>query len=318
MPDFPVIVEGVRNIEKLPGLTDLPGVELRVVKGPEALASALDGAEVLFGFGFRDRAIEQAWDHASNLRWIQWCAAGVDSLLFPRLVESDVLVTNAAGVFDEPIAEHVAGILLAVSKDFPRSWSAQRAARWEFFEGRRLAGTNAVIVGAGRIGRAIARKLGRLDVDLTLFGTTSRRDVEFGRIEEWSPDHPALGGADWLIAVLPNTPDTEGMLAMPTWEALPTSAWFVNVGRGDSVVEADLQAALRRDQLAGAALDVFQGEPLDEDSPWWTTPNVLITPHNSGDVGDSNARLVQLFAENLARYRAGADLLHLVDKQRGY
>jgi len=313
-----IVVEGVRNPDKLPQLASIEGADLRFAKGPEQLRTALPGAEVMLGFGYRDRALAQTWDQADSLAWIQWCAAGVDSLLFPELVDSRTVVTNAAGIFDRDIAEWVVGIAIAISKDFRRSWRAQDAATWKFFPGERLAGTTAAVIGAGGIGRAIARRLSAMGVTITLFASTTRRDDEYGTIHAWRSDHEAVATADWVITALPNVPGARGLINRTTFDAMNPHSVFINVGRGDSVVEADLQDALAGESIAAAALDVVQDEPLDQTSPWWSIPNVIITPHNSGDVRDSTDRIVDLFLDNLERYRSGAELRNVVDKERGY
>ncbi len=313
-----IVIEGVRNPAKLPGLAAIEGAELVFTKGPEQLEAALPGVEVILGFGYRDRALEQAWHRADSLQWIHWCAAGVDTLLFPELVDSPVVVTNAAGIFDGDIAEWVVGMAIAMSKDFPRAWRAQDSREWKFFAGTRLAGTRAVIVGAGRIGRAIARALSGLGVSVTMLATSTRPDNEFGTIHEFLPDHASLRQADWVITALPNTAASRELVGRNTFDVMPAHARFMNVGRGDSVVESDLRDALNDGSIAGAALDVVQQEPLDEKSPWWGTKNLVLTPHNSGDVDDSLDLMVDLFLDNLERYRDGLPLRNVVDKQRGY
>lgn len=318
MPRTKIIVEGVRNPEKLPGLSVIDADSITFVKGADDLKAALPGTDVMFGFGFRDQALQSAWAHADALRWVQWCAAGVDTLLFPELIESDVVVTNAAGVFDVAIAEWVAGMIIAISKDFPRSWDAQSHKKWKFFAGRTVRGTSAAVIGAGGIGRAAADMLTRLGISVTVLASTGRSDEQFGAIHAWSADHEAVTKADWVIAALPGAPKTSGMLDASTFESMSKTAVFMNVGRGDTVNEDDLQEALRTGSIAGAALDVVRNEPLDESSAWWNTPNVVLTPHNSGDVGNTSASLIELFLDNLARYEDGRPLRNVVDKQRGF
>ena len=313
-----IVVEGVRNPDRLPGLASIEDAELHFAKGPDQLREALIGAEVMLGFGYRDRSLNATWDHADSLAWVHWCAAGVDTLLFPELVNSPVVVTNSAGIFDLDIAEWVVGMAVTISKDFPRSFRAQDNREWKFFAGRRLSGTSAVVIGAGGIGKAIARALNGLGVSMTLLASSTRPDDEFGTIHAWRPDHDSLRTADWVISVLPNTDRARGMIGRTTFAAMPTHAVFMNVGRGDSVVEDDLREALHSGAIGGAALDVVQNEPLDERSPWWEAPNLLMTPHNSGDVGDSLDLIIELFLDNVALYRSGRPLRNVVDKRRGY
>lgn len=311
-----VVVQGMTDDSRLPGLPD--GVSYRFAKGVDELRSALAGSSILFGFDYRARSLEAAWGAATDLRWIQWGGAGVDALLFPELVESDVVVTNAAGVFDRPIAEHVLGLMLAFAKDLPGSFAAQQNRAWNYRLTDKVAGTHAVIVGAGGIGREIARLLVAVGATVTVYATSSRSDAEFGTIHAWAPDHPALSQADWLILATPLTSGTERMIDGAVLDRLPTHARFINIGRGRSVDESALVDALRSGRLAGAGLDVFANEPLPPDSPLWGLEQVIVTPHHSGDTHTFYADIVDVFGDNLERFLSGRPLRNVIDKRKGY
>jgi phosphoglycerate dehydrogenase-like enzyme len=287
-----------------------PGLALdgmRFAADASSLAEALPGAEVLLVWDFLSDAVRDAWPAADALRWVHTASAGVDRLTFPGLLESDVTLTNSRGVFDRPMAEYVLGLVLAMAKDLPGTLAAQARREWRHRETEPIAGRRAVVVGGGPIGHAIAGLLGAVGMDVVLVG---RRDFD---------DLPGLlPGADWLVLAAPLTDATRGMLDATTLALLRPSARVINVGRGALVVEPDLVDALQAGKLAGAALDVFAREPLPADSPLWTQPGVIVSPHMSGDLIGWRQDLVEVFRDNLARYRVGAPLRNVVDKKLGY
>jgi len=280
---------------------------MRFAADASALAAALPGAEVLLVWDFLSDAVRDAWPAADSLRWVHTASAGVDRLTFPGLLESDVTLTNSRGVFDRPMAEYVLGLVLAMAKDLPGTLAAQMRREWHHRETEPIAGRRAVIVGGGPIGRAIAGLLGAVGMDVGLVGR--REFAELPRL---------LPAADWLVLAAPLTDATRGMLDATALALLPPSARVINVGRGALVVEPDLVDALQAGKLAGAALDVFAREPLPADSPLWTQPGVIVSPHMSGDLIGWRQDLVEVFRDNLARYQAGEPLRNVVDKTLGY
>jgi len=280
---------------------------IRLAADASSLAEVLPGADVLLVWDFLSDAVREAWPAADSLRWVHTASAGVDRLTFPGLIESDVTLTNSRGVFDRPMAEYVLGLVLAMAKDLPGTFAAQARHEWHHRESEPIAGRCAVVVGGGPIGRAIAGLLGAVGMDVELVG---RRDFD---------DLPALlPRADWLVLAAPLTDTTRGMLDAAALALLRPSARVINVGRGGLVVEPDLVDALREGRLAGAALDVFAREPLPADSPLWTHPGVIVSPHMSGDLIGWRQELIEVFRDNLARYRAGEPLHNVVDKTLGY
>ncbi|MHA6620101.1 D-2-hydroxyacid dehydrogenase [Pseudonocardia sp. DLS-67] len=280
---------------------------MRFAADASSLADALAGAEVLLVWDFLSDAVRDAWPAADSLRWVHTASAGVDRLTFPGLLESDVTLTNSRGVFDRPMAEYVLGLVLAMAKDLPGTLAAQAHREWRHRETEPITGRRAVVVGGGPIGRAIAGLLGAVGMDVELVG---RRDFD---------GLPGLlPGADWLVLAAPLTDATRGMLDATALARLRPSARVINVGRGPLVVEPDLVDALRDGRIAGAALDVFAHEPLPADSPLWTQPGVIVSPHMSGDLIGWRQELVEVFRHNLARYRAGEPLHNVVDKTLGY
>lgn len=285
----------------------------------DTLPHALEGADALLVWDFFSTAVADAWPASDGLGWVHVASAGVDTLLFPALVDSDVVVTNSRGVFERPIAEYVLGLVLAFAKDLPTTLEAQRHGRWLHRETETLDGQRALVVGSGPIGREIGLLLQAVGVQVTLTGRTRRdSDPDFGTVHASSELPSLLGEADYVVAAAPLTPDTDGMFDAAAFRAMRSSARFVNIGRGQLAVEADLVAALLGGEIAGAALDVFSVEPLPADHPLWTLDGVLVSPHMSGDSVGWHAALARLFVENFERWRSGAELRNVVDKRLGY
>ncbi|MER6786465.1 D-2-hydroxyacid dehydrogenase [Streptomyces sp. NPDC000658] len=304
----------VLDADPLPRLGRLTG-RARVLHTDEAsLAELLPAADVLLVWDFTSHAVRAAWPgEGPRPRWVHTASAGVDHVMCPELVASDTVVTNARGIFDEPIAEYVAALVLAMAKDLPRTWELQRHGEWLHRESRRIAGGHAVIVGSGPIGRAIARTLKALGLTAAVVGRVPRTGIhgpqDLDRL---------LARADWVIAAAPLTEQTRGMFDTRRFGVMQPSARFVNVGRGQLVVEDALVRALERRWIAGAALDVVTEEPLAPDSPLWRVPGLLISPHMSGDTLGSYDELGAQFVELFERWAAGRPLKNVVDKQRGY
>jgi phosphoglycerate dehydrogenase-like enzyme len=292
-------------------------VEVRYADRTE-LAAALPGATALFVWDFFSTALRAAWPAAHRLRWVHVASAGVDRLLFPDLVASPVVVTNSRGVFDRAIAEYVLGLVLAVAKDLPATLALQRHGVWRHRETRRIDGGTALVVGTGSIGRACAALLSAAGLRVTGVGRTARDDPELGHVHGPEDLHRLLAGADYVVVAAPLTADTRGLFDAAAFAAMAPTAWLVNIGRGAIVVESDLVAALDGGRLAGAALDVFAEEPLPAGHPFWARPDVIVSPHMSGDFVGWHQALVDVFRENLARWQAGQPLHNQVDKTAGY
>ncbi|MFD4725232.1 D-2-hydroxyacid dehydrogenase [Streptomyces seoulensis] len=278
------------------------------------LAALLPEADVLLVWDFRSRAVRDAWPgEGPRPAWVHTASAGVDHLMCPELAASDTVVTNARGVFDQPMAEYVAALVLAAAKDLTRTVDLQRDRVWRHRETRRVAGTRACVVGSGPIGWAIAATLKALGVTPALVGRVPGTGVhgpaDLDRL---------IARADWVIAAAPLTGQTRGMFDAHRFGVMQPSAVFVNVGRGELVDEPALAEALRRRWIAGAALDAFTTEPLPSDSPLWDLPGLLVSPHMSGDTAGWRDELGAQFVDLYERWAAGTPLVNVVDKQRGY
>jgi phosphoglycerate dehydrogenase-like enzyme len=292
--------------------------ELRYATGEE-LPDALPGTDALFVWAFRSQAIADAWPQADKLQWIHAASAGVDRLLFPQLRDSPVQLTNSRGVFDQPIAEYVLGTVLTFAKDMHTTLRLQDAKQWKHRVTERIGGKTALVVGTGPIGRAIARQLTNAGLRVAGAGRTTRTgDPDFGDIHASDDLARVAGDYDYLVVAAPLTPQTHGLINADVLTAMRPSARFINVGRGELVDQPALVTALQQQHIAGAALDVFDTEPLPQDSPLWEMPHVLVSPHMSGDTLGWTDELVDLFLTNLRAFTHGTDLRNVVDKQRGY
>jgi phosphoglycerate dehydrogenase-like enzyme len=294
-------------------------VALSFADTSEALADVLPGADVVLAWRPRSSLLRPVWPKADAVKWIQTASAGVDALLFPELVESHVVVTNARGIFDRAIAEFVLGTMLAFAKGLPRMLDRQAQREWEHRDTEMLSGKRVLVAGVGSIGREIGRLCGAFGMTVRGVGSTARGRDDVFRIV-YGPDElaEACRWADYIVNALPGTEGTKHLFDDKVISAMQPTARFVNIGRGNTVDEASLVGALRDERLAGAALDVFEREPLPPDSPLWELPNVIVSPHLAGDFAGFREAIVELFVQNLERYLTGLPLENVVDKQRGY
>jgi len=260
---------------------------------------------------------------AGRLRWIHTPAAGVDGMLYPEMVRSPVVITNSRGMAADTIAEHAIAVTLAMFRRLHVAVQRQVERRWaqdEIASGapnRSVAGSHVLIVGFGAIGRAVGAKFEALGADIVGIrrrpeGGASRRVAGPERL------HELLRAADVVVICAPQTADTRHLIGAPELSIMRSDALLINVSRGQLVDEAALADALRTNRIGGAALDVFEDEPLARGSPLWSLPDTLITPHTSGFRPDHWDAATDLFSENLRRFEAGQPLLNVVDKSAGY
>ncbi|WP_083504736.1 D-2-hydroxyacid dehydrogenase [Nesterenkonia jeotgali] len=285
----------------------------------DGLGAAIEGAQVLFLWDFFSPAVQQAWPRAGALEWIHVAAAGVDALMFDELSGSEVVVTNAQGIFDRPIAEYVLAAIFAHAKDFAASQRHQQQAQWVHRETKRVQGTSALIIGTGAIGRETARLLRAVGIKVTGAGRTAREeDPDFGTVVQSAQLPQHIGGFDHIINAAPLTAQTAGLIGAESLAAVRPGAHLINIGRGESVDETALLEALQTGNLARATLDVFAQEPLPKDSPLWAMDSVTISAHMSGDVHGWRAALAEQFRDNAERWLDGQELKNLVDTAKGY
>ena len=315
-----ILVNGAEKLSDIPGLEAVTS-HVRIAFAPDEahLAQELPDSEILLGWDFRGRELTSQWQHAHSLKWIHWCGAGVDAVLFDELVQSDVILTNAQGIFDRAMAEYVLGYMLMETKRFVESWAFQTERNWQYRLTPKLGGQRAVVVGVGSVGREIAALLKAVGVRVTGVGRSARAgDPVFEYIHAQSDILQAVSEVDWVIGALPATSATENFFTQTVFAAMASNARFVNVGRGSAVDEAGLIRALENQDIAGAMLDVFRQEPLPQSDPLWQAPNLVISPHMSGDYTGSHADMVQQFLANLDNYQKGAEMFNVVDKRLGF
>jgi len=294
--------------------------DLRVVVATERaeIERVLDEVEIAAGW-FPHDLLPQA----RRLRWLQEWGAGVDWLLrYPEAAGQDFTLTNASGVHAIPISEQIISYLLAFARQLPQAVRAQERRAWQspgrgqLFE---LAGKTMLLIGVGAIGArtaAIAAALG-----MRVLGIRRRPAGDLPGVEAmYGSDrlHDLLPEADCVVLTIPLSHETEGMIGERELRAMKPTSYLINIGRGGTIQEPALVRALREGWIAGAALDVFEQEPLPERSPLWALDNVIVTAHYAGLTPAYDERALAIFLDNLARYRAGEPLRNVVDKAAGY
>ena len=260
---------------------------------------------------------------APRVRWIQSPAAGVGGLLFPELRDRRVVLTNARGVHGEPIAEHVIGLVvvlfrqihLAIARQARREWVKEPLSAF-----RPLSGATLGVIGLGAIGRAVAERAASMRMSVLALRRRAELETPPGIARVYGPAdlHPFLAACDVVVVAAPLTAETRGLIGRGELRAMRRDAVLVNVARGKLLREAEVAEELARGTIAGAALDVFEHEPLDPASPLWDLPNVVITPHTAAFRRDYWDLTVDLFAANLERFLRGEPLANVVDTEAGY
>ncbi|MBV8147128.1 MAG: D-2-hydroxyacid dehydrogenase [Gammaproteobacteria bacterium] len=261
---------------------------------------------------------------AKQLQWIQWPAAGVDRCVQqPVLHERHLLLTNLQRTMGPSMAEHVLGMMLALSRHFDYFFKQQQEGHWAREDATPqltdLDGKTVLVVGLGGIGTEVARRAHALGMRVTATRASGRNGPDYVSYVGLPEELLKLAkDADFIVNCAPLTPQTIGIFNREFFAALRPGTYFISVGRGRSTVTADLIAALSNGHLAGAGLDVADPEPLPADSPLWHLPNVIITPHISADTAVSQEQRNLVLVENLRRYAAGEPMLSVVDIERGY
>jgi phosphoglycerate dehydrogenase-like enzyme len=314
----PTVVVLLGGADRPPGLSAIEQHAVVRYANEERLADELPGADVLFLWGQRAGAVARAWPKADALRWVHVASAGAGQVLPPEVIAGDTVVTTSRGLFDEPIAEYVLGLILAFAKDLPGRIRLQQTRAWQHRETERVTGKSALVVGTGTIARAIGRKLTAAGMLVAGVGRLGRPgDPDFGLVLPMDRFVDALRQAEYVVLAAPLGPDTRGLLDAAALAAMRPTARVINVSRAGLLVPEDLVKALHEGRIAGAALDVFPDERLAERSPLWTAPNVLISPHMSGQVVGWRDELVALFLDNLTRYVDNRPLRNVVSKPTG-
>jgi len=310
----------LRNLVPLQELADIS------VSNDEAeLEKLAPYAEVILYSGLTGKAVNfhEVWKHAKGVRWVHSLSAGVEKMLFPELIESDVPVTNARGVFKRSLAEFAVLGMLYHYKKVRLLVENQRAHKWDnfsvHFTNERVMG----VVGYGEIGRECAVLAKGIGVKVHAVRRNPERSADdpiLERVFKIEELHEMLAEIDVLVCAAPLTPETHHMISDAEFKAMKPTSLVINVGRGPVIDEAALVRALQNNEIGGAALDVFETEPLPESSPLWDMENVLISPHCTDRTVDPDwlDLSMQLFVANFYRYEKGEALENVVDKKAGY
>jgi phosphoglycerate dehydrogenase-like enzyme len=293
----------------------MPDREIVVSHQDEELRTRIGEIEVLLAF----RPPRGMWSGARRLRLIQMMGAGVDALLPAPDLPAQVQVTNARGLHGVQMSEFALAMILALAKRIPRALEQQRAHLWKLYGMPQLTGKTLGILGLGAIGAAVAEKAHAFG--MRVIGTQrTPKQVPNVDLVVSGPDGTArvLRESDYLVVLLPLTPETRGSVAAHELDALKRGAYLVNLARGGIVDEQALLERLRSGHIAGAAFDVFAREPMPPSDPLWDAPNLIVTPHVAGLEPEYMQRLMELAVDNVSRLEQGESLRNLVDRERGY
>jgi D-2-hydroxyacid dehydrogenase (NADP+) len=282
---------------------EFPTLDLHVAHGKDELAGDLSAFDVLVAFGI---AIDDdLMLRLSGLRWIQSLATGVDHFLRSPGLRKETLLTSARGIHGPAMSETVAFLMLSVTHEAATLIANQAARVWQRRTWRLLHGKTALVCGVGLSSTAVGRLLQAFGMRVIGASRTPRTVEGFDEIVPTDALAAHVGRADYLINVLPAAPENSDIIGASVFAAMKPTSYFINVGRGETVDENALIAALRDRRIAGAGLDVFRHEPLPADNPLWSMPNVLVTPHVAGFFKEYEEFVLPLIRRNMKRFLAG-------------
>jgi|SRR5437016_4869674 len=300
----------------------LAGVRIIAGNSVETLEQAAAHATVLFNWSGSLALFRKVFGMCPNLRWVHSRSVGLERTLFSELMESPVPLTNGTGVFSASLGEFVLAAILYFAKDFRRLIRNQKAGVWEAFDVMPVSGHTVGIIGFGDIGRAIAARVGPLGMTVLAVRrhASPLREADPLVAQTYGPERriEMLSRCDYVVVTAPLTPETRGMIGEPEFAAMKPTAVVINVGRGPVINEEALVRTLSRGRIKGAALDVFDQEPLPEGHPFYKLENVLLSPHCADHTPDWLAQAMRFFIGQLERFRKGEPLLNVVDKKLGY
>lgn len=303
-------------------LDELPdSANLKVGSDPAYLAEAAPEADVIFNAVFGGALLRQAFPLARRVKWVHNISAGVESALFPELIESPVPLTNGRGVFGRILGEWAVAAMLFYAKSLRRLVKQQEEGVWEQFDIEELHGKTLGIIGYGEIGRGAAERAKPFGMRITAIRrrpALSGSDPLLDTI--YPPDrlHDLLREADYGLIAAPNTPETRGMIGAPELAIMKPTAVLINVGRGPLIDEGALIDTLQHGRIRGAALDVFNEEPLPAGHPFYGLKNVLLSPHSADHFSGWIESAARMFVRNFHHFVKGEPLENVVDKRAGY
>ncbi len=306
----------LRFAEKLP-----PSTNLLMSNDRADLERYIPEADVLVNAAFSGEPFRSVFPLGKKLKWVHSLSAGVENILSPELIESPVPLTNGRGVFRRSLSEFTIGAMLFFAKDLRRMLRNQEAGKWAPFDIDMLEGKTLGIVGYGEIGQStakLARAFGMRVLAIRRRTTLSTDDPNLDAVFTPEQLEDMLAVSDFILIAAPNTPETRGMIGEPELNYMKSSAVIINVGRGPVIVETALVQALENKRIRGAALDVFDHEPLPPGHPFYSFDNVLLSPHCADHTVGWVELAVDLFIENFKLFEAGQPLSNIVDKKAGY
>jgi phosphoglycerate dehydrogenase-like enzyme len=323
MPELTVIALANPTLPQLKLLERLPkSTEVVIGDSVTTVEKAAPFADVIFHWPGRRELLQEVWKMAPRVRWVHSMWAGLENVLFPELLESPVILTNGRGVFSQSLGEFVLGSILFFAKDFRRMIRSQEAGIWDPFDVEEVSRQTVGILGYGEIGRAVARRSKALGMKvLALRHRPELSSSDDPLIDELIPPEnmtELMRRSDYLVAALPNTPLTRSLIGAPELRAMKPTAVIINVGRGPVIDEPALISALREKRIRGAALDVFETEPLPAGHAFFGLDNVLLSPHCADHTSDWLDQAIQLFLDNFERFQKGEPLRNVVNKKLGY
>ncbi|CAM3214278.1 D-2-hydroxyacid dehydrogenase [Filibacter tadaridae] len=278
----------------------------------------METATVIVTYG--DDVDDGALDRAKSLKWLMVASAGMEKIPFASIAKQEILLTNVRGIHKTPMAETVLAHILALKRSLPLIYERQKNKEWSRnHSSSELKGSTAIILGPGAIGSEIGRLLQAFDVRTIGCNRSGRDCASMDEIILFADLESRLPDADYVISVLPSTPETKGLLTEAHFDSMKDSAVFMNFGRGDLLDEEILIKALKTGKIGHAVLDVFQTEPLPVENELWTLPNCTVSPHVSSLSGKYVDRALILFEENLVKFQnGGADLVNRIELDKGY
>lgn len=296
--------------------------DIVIGNSPGSFATAAPSATVIFNWSGSLPLFRTVFLMCLNLRWVHSRSVGLERSLFPELVNSPVILTNGVGVFSSSLGEFALAAILYFAKDFRRMVCNQIAGVWEQFDVIPVAGQTVGIVGYGDIGRAVASRARPLGMTVLALKRHAPSPGELDNLvdEFFTPDRrlEMLPRCDYVVVATPLTAETRDLIGEPEFAAMKTSAVIINVGRGPIINEEAMIRALSTNRIKGAALDVFDHEPLPAGHPFYELENVLLSPHCADHTPDWLDSAMHLFLDQFARYRTNQPLLNIVKKQLGY
>ncbi|WP_066175357.1 D-2-hydroxyacid dehydrogenase [Bacillus marinisedimentorum] len=284
----------------------------------EEALKELPEAEVLLTYG--EDLDEGKIAAAKKLKWIMVLSAGLDKMPFAAIKERNILVTNARGIHKTPMAEYTIGMMLQTARKTKTLIAHEKEKKWDrTVKMSELSEKTLVIAGAGAIGSEIARLARAFGMKTIGVSRSGREAADIDVMYKSADLKKAAAQGDYVVSVLPSTPDTKKMFGRDVFHSMKRDAVFINIGRGDTVNEKELIEVMKGNVISHAVLDVFEQEPLPESHPFWEMGNVTVTPHLSGISPEYHFRAFKIFEQNLAVYQTGeGEYMNVIDPDRGY